>query len=175
MIEDNSAKLTQVETESRQNLPSNPTQTITISPCHRWNGWNNPILDAFMKKHGVKLAKHFGCPLMLLGKRCRNYQTCYREHFPPGHDHEFRFIKDGKTHFWTWQPYVYVRDRIQPWADQWGFEVDLRPSTESWWNPGNTLLLVARLKEAREPRPILDCAEVKILEEKVKDKSNETN
>jgi hypothetical protein len=80
---------------------------------------------------------------------------------PPGTDHPWLFLRDGKPALFVSQPYTLSWDEMQrlvDWCRERGLRVDLS-ADESWHFPGRTLAVrIARSEALREDRILAGAA-----------------
>ena len=88
----------------------------------------------------------YACPCRLLGKR-HQWGSCTlgivdtHRHWV---DHFDLWLKDGKPHVWTSQPYAILKEDlfdIMRFCGTWGFDVCIG-ELDAWWNSGCTLISV---------------------------------
>lgn len=103
---------------------------------------HDQILQAFIKRNGLKPSNGARCVSRLLGKQCKySLHPCT----PPAVDHISLWNKDGKPHVYVSQPYAISWKNLQQIVDycrEHGLQAQI--SAESWHFPGQTVLLEYR-------------------------------
>lgn len=111
------------------------------------------LLKKFKRYFGVKQSKGVCCPMRLLGKHCRQYG--YRNpdcpgHNPPSADHCSLWSRNGKPYMYVYQPYKKPsREELVEYCVHFGFDARTDMPEMSWWNPGETELIILKKRRDR--------------------------
>lgn len=128
-----------------------------LESLYNYENYDKEAFDKFLKEN--KIVSYSRHPQMVsweffLTKGKDVGLRHYNEGEPPRNDHGYAFKNENQEVFYVYQPYFTVseiEDEVKSWAKKLNLEYLIFDKEHSWYNKGNTCLVVIYSKHTTKP------------------------